>query len=74
MPSVAITGWTKGCNTVLAIKQIREKVAIPLNEALAIVNRVLDNHSVVVDVATSGSAMALAESLMELGLVASTRD
>ena len=48
MSQVEITGWAKGCNTVSAIKELREKVPMQLNEAHALVNRVLQNERVVV--------------------------
>ena len=32
MSQVAITGWTKGCNTVAAIKELREKKFVPGTE------------------------------------------
>lgn len=74
MPKVAITGWTKGCNTVAAIKQLREKTSLRLNEALDVVNRVLRNEQVVVAVSTSAEAQVLADVLVGLGLRASGVD
>ncbi|MDB5337733.1 MAG: hypothetical protein JWN70_3352 [Planctomycetaceae bacterium] len=70
MASVVITGWVEGCYTIRAIKTIREKAGIPLNEALAIVNRVIRNETVVVQVASSGTAQELAEALVATGLIA----
>jgi hypothetical protein len=72
MPKVAITGWTKGCNTVAAIKEIREKAHMPLNEALEVVNRVLRNEQVMVPVLTSSAAQSLADALGGMGLIASS--
>jgi hypothetical protein len=69
MSQVVITGWNIGCNTVAAIKEIREKGPMPLNEALAVVNRVLNNEQVVVDVPTPAIAQALVEALSGLGLL-----
>ena len=70
MPKVAITGWKRGCNTVAAIKELRERASMPLNEALALINRVLGNEQVVVPVSTLTTALALADSLEKIGLVA----
>jgi hypothetical protein len=70
MPQVAITGWKNGCNTVSAIKELREKAAIPLNEAHSLVNRVLENERVCVRVSDSLAAAELADSLNAVGLVA----
>jgi len=72
MFSVAITGWKKGCNTVAAIKELRERSSIPLNEALALVNRVLGNEQIVVPVSTAAAARALADSLEKCGFVATS--
>jgi hypothetical protein len=74
MPGVAITGWNKGCNTVTAIKAIREKAHISLAEALAIVNRVLNNEHVVVPVSSPDVAQALADALGTMGLIATNLD
>jgi hypothetical protein len=71
MPNVTITGWTKGCNTMAAIKEIREQAPLPLNEALDIVNRVLRNEQVVVRVSTHAAAQSLADALERFGLLAS---
>lgn len=70
MPEVSITGWRKGCNTVAAIKEIREKALMPLNEALALVNQVLSNQPVTVFVLSLTAARALADSLERVGLAA----
>ena len=72
MPRVAITGWKKGCNTVAAIKELRQWASLPLNEALALVNRVLGNEQVVVPVSTFTTAQALADSLEKIGLIATS--
>ena len=69
MPEVHISGWRKGCNTVAAIKEIREQAGIPLDKALNLVNRVLNNEQVLVPVSSCEIAQALAESLSRLGLV-----
>ena len=69
MSRVAITGWNRGCNTVAAIKELRERASIPLNEALALVNRVLGNEQVVVPVSIPATAQALADALEKVGLV-----
>ena len=72
MPRVTITGWMKGCNTIAAIKEIREKAPMPLNEALEVVNRVLRNEQVVVCVPTHAAAQnLLADVPGGLGLLAS---
>ena len=70
MPRVSITGWRKGCNTVAAIKELREKVSMPLNETLDLVNRVLRNEQVIVPVSTSAVAQSLADVLVGFGLTA----
>ncbi len=72
MSQVAITGWMRGCNTVSAIKELRERAAIPLNEAHALVNRVLQNEQVSVRLPDSKSATQLADSLNAIGLIAIT--
>ena len=72
MSQVAITGWTRGCNTVSAIKELREKAAIQLNEAHALVNRVLQNERVSVQVSDSTAATQLADSLNAVGLIVTT--
>jgi hypothetical protein len=72
MPKVAITGWRKGCNTVAAIKQLREKASLPLNEALDVVNRVLCNEQVMVSVTSAAEAQSLVDVLVGLGLTASS--
>lgn len=69
MPEVHITGWLKGCNTVAAIKEIRQRAAIPLDQALNIMNRVLNDEPVRVPVLSAEVAQELAESLRKLGLV-----
>ena len=70
MSQVAITGWTKGCNTVSAIKELRENTTMPLNEAHALVNRVLGNERVEVRVSTAAAAKQLTDSLNRIGLAA----
>jgi hypothetical protein len=71
MAGVAITGWKRGCNTVAAIKELRDGAGIPLNEALALVNRVLGDEQV----PSPTAAQDLADSLEKIGLVAtSSRD
>jgi hypothetical protein len=72
MSLVTITGWARGCNTVSAIKELREKAAIPLNEAHALVNRVLQNEQVTVRLADPRAATQLADSLNAIGLIAIT--
>jgi ribosomal protein L7/L12 len=74
MPGVRIGGWKKGCNTVVAIKEIREKAGLPLNEALAFVNRVLANEQITVAVPTVTAAQSLVDSLERAGLIANTVD
>lgn len=69
MTEVYITGWRKGCDTVAAIKEIRERAAIPLDQALTLVNRVLSNEEVAVPVSSPEVAQELANSLSELGLI-----
>jgi hypothetical protein len=70
MAEVLITGWRKGCDTVAAIKELREKVPMPLNEAHALINRVLGNEKVRVVVPTPAGATSLTESLGKIGLIA----
>jgi hypothetical protein len=72
MPTVAITGWTKGCNTIVAIKEIREKALLPLDKALAAVNRVLNNEKVMLAVSSPADAQALANALSGQGLIATS--
>jgi hypothetical protein len=74
MAKVAILGWREGCSTVAAIKEIREKASMPLNEALAIVNRVLSNEQVFLAVSTPSVAQALADALKIVGLIANSVD
>jgi hypothetical protein len=74
MSQVAITGWTKGCNTVSAIKELREKTPMRLNEAHVLVNRVLGNERVVVCVSSPAAAKRLADSLNSIGLLAVSLD
>ena len=69
MPEVYIAGWRKGCNTVAAIKEIRERAALPLDQAHNLVNRVLNNEQVVVPVSSPEVARELADSLSKLGLI-----
>jgi hypothetical protein len=70
MAQVRIFGWKPGCNSVTAIKQIRQEANIPLNEALAIVNRVLNHEDVVVSVSSSAQAEVLINQLTEVGMIA----
>ena len=72
MPFITISGWTKGCNTVSAIKEIRERAQMPLDDALAVVNRVLQDERVVISLPTLADAQALGAALSESGLLAST--
>jgi hypothetical protein len=74
MIQLTVTGWVKGCNTVAAIKVLREKAPMPLNEALDLVNRVLNNERVIVPVSATVNAHALAESLEDVGLVLNIDD
>lgn len=74
MSQVAITGWTRGCNTVSAIKELREKASLPLNEAHALMNRILGSERVVVSVSSPAAAKQLADSLNSVGLVAVSVD
>jgi hypothetical protein len=69
MPRVTISGWKIGCNTVTAIKEIREKASVPLNEAADAVNRVLRDEQVVITVPNRTVAQALADTLTEMGLI-----
>lgn len=70
MSQVEITGWIKGCDTVAAIKELREKASMPLNEAHALINRVLENEHVIVRVPNSTDAQQFVDSLRRLGLAA----
>jgi hypothetical protein len=70
MSQVEITGWRKGCDTISAIKELREKAQLPLNDAHALVNRVLANERVVVSIANPVTATQLADSLGRFGLAA----
>ncbi len=68
MSKLVITGWRKGCSSLAAIKAIRARAHIPLNEAVDLVTRVLCNELVEVAVPTTSDAKALADSLSEAGL------
>lgn len=74
MSSVIINGWTKGCDTISAIKEIRKKARMPLNEALDAVNRVLTNGTVEVALSSPAKARALAKVLAKMGLIVTTAD
>ena len=70
MTAVEISRWQKGCNGVAAIKEIRAKAGIPLNEAHALVNRVLANEKAVVCVPSRTDALQLVEELGRVGMIA----
>ena len=70
MITVEISSWQKGCNSVVAIKEIRARAGIPLNEALALVNRVLNNEKVTVDVTCLHDASQLVDELGRVGMIA----
>jgi hypothetical protein len=65
-----ITGWKEGCDTVNAIKAIRDNASIPLNESLAIVNRVLHKEPASVPIPSTAVGQTLVNILTRLGLVA----
>jgi len=70
MITVEISGWQKGCNSVAAIKEIRARAGIPLNEALALVNRVLNNETVFLGVPGLKDASQLVDALGTNGMIA----
>ena len=70
MIAVEISGWRKGCNSVAAIKEIRSRAGIPLNEALALVNRVINNEKVAVCVPCPNDASQLVDELARVGMIA----
>ncbi len=70
MTAVEISGWQKGCNSVAAIKEIRARAGIPLNEALALVNQVLANEKVMVHVSCLTDASELVDELEKTGMIA----
>ena len=70
MSTLAIVGWTKGCDTVAAMKCIRDKSPMPLNEAHGVMNRVLRDERVLVDVSDPFDADRLIEALEKFGLIA----
>ena len=70
MWTVEIKGWKKGCNTVAAIKLIREHGQIPLDKAHGIVNRVLAQETISVAVPTQDGATALIQELAAVGMTA----
>ena len=71
MVSVRLTGWRTGCNTVEAIKTLRDLAQLPLNEALATVNRVVAGECVEICTATEGRATQLVAMLDKHGVLAS---
>ena len=71
MAFVQISGWKPGfCDSIPAIKTIRQKAGIPLNEALDLFDRVLKKESVLVNVACMNDALELAAELERLGVFA----
>jgi hypothetical protein len=71
---VEIFGWQQGCNSVAAIKELRARAGVPLNEALALVNRVLANEKVAVCVPCQKDALRLIEELRRVGMNAQVID
>jgi hypothetical protein len=69
MTSVDISGWQKACNAVAAIKEIRTRASVPLNEALALVNRVLANEKVPLAVPYRADALQVVEELERVGMI-----
>ena len=69
MASLRLFGVEPGCDTVRAIKAIREGAGLRLNEALAIVNRVLGKEEVFVSAATLDQAHELPNRLTKIGMV-----
>jgi len=74
MTAIEISGWQKGCNSVAAIKEIRQRAGIQLNEALALVNRVLANEKVAVSVPCRKDALQLVADLGKVGMIAQIID
>ena len=70
MAKIELSGWKPGLNTVQAIKIVREGARIPLNQALALVNGVLNNDVVVVDLANDQDVEGFVSQLNDLGLLA----
>ena len=69
MVAVEITGWEKDCNTVAAIKEIRTRAGVPLNAALALVNRVLNDEQVTVSVQCLDDGSWLVDELGKVGMI-----
>jgi ribosomal protein L7/L12 len=74
MAVVEISAWQKGCNSVAAIKEIRARAGVALNEALTLVNRVLANEKVKVAVPRQDDAAQLVEELSKVGMTAQIID
>jgi hypothetical protein len=74
MAKVIFSGWNPPLNTVCLIKMIREQARIPLNEALSLVNRVLNGETVVVDLADDIIAYHLAEEANKLGAISEVNE
>jgi hypothetical protein len=70
MIMVEIVGWQHGCNSVAAIKKIRTRAKVPLDEALDVVNRVLANEKASVRVSGATDAALLVDELASLGMYA----
>jgi len=70
MVMIRITGWKPGVNTVHAIKLIRNKAQIPLNEALSLVNDVLAGKNSSLRLSNIENASELVNLLNTLGMVA----
>jgi hypothetical protein len=74
MALLRFMGWEPGANTAHAIKAIRERAGIPLNEALALVNRVLGNETVDLSVTDYATAESLAATVRRHGLIVEVVD
>jgi hypothetical protein len=70
MAQISISGWRPGANTVHALKAIRDEANVPLNEAHALVTRVLNGETVVLLLRVNSKAENLAIRLRGLGLLA----
>src|SRR5262249_2045925 len=69
MAQIRISGWQPDCKTIPAIKLIRAQAFIRLDEALHVVNRVLNGEIVFLDLPSVGNAGDLAAALTKLGLI-----
>lgn len=69
MPKVRLSGWKPGFKTVPAIKAIRQAAGIGLDEALAIVNQILDRRIVDIELTKNVDSARVAAGLTDLGMI-----